>query len=101
MRKKLNLKPSTEELGLLRIHGRLNNFLYDETVTNPIALTSKSKITKLYAEYMHENLRHQGYRVVIINLRQNGIHILRGKQLLKSIAAKCIKCRIARRKLME
>ena len=50
---------------------------------------------------MHENLGHQGYRVVIINLRQNGIHILRGKQLLKSIAEKCIKCRIARRKLME
>ena len=101
MRKKLNLKPSTEELGLLRIYGRLNNFSYDEAVTNPIALTSKSKITKLYAEYMHENLGHQGYRVVIINLRQNGIHILRGKQLLKSIAEKCIKCRIARRKLME
>ena len=50
---------------------------------------------------MHKNLGHQGYQVVIINLRQNGIHILRGKQLLKSIAAKCIKCRIARRKLME
>ena len=101
MRKKLNLKPSTKELGLLRIHGQLNNFSYDETVTNPIALTSKSKITKLYAEYMHENLGHSGYRVVIINPRQNGIHILRGKQMLKSIAAKCIKCRIARRKLME
>ena len=67
----------------------------------PIALTSKSKITKLYAEYMHENLGHQGYRVVIINLRQNGIHILRGKQLLKSMAAKCIKCCIAIRKLMK
>ena len=50
---------------------------------------------------MHENLGHQSYRLVIINLRQNGIHILRGKQLLKSIAAKCIKSRIARRKLME
>ena len=99
MRKKLNLTPSTEELGLLRIHGRLNNLSCDETVTNPIALSSKSKITKLYAEYMHENLGHQGYRVVIANLRQNGIHILSGNQLLKSIAEKCIKCRIARRKL--
>ena len=58
MRKKLNLKPSTEELRLLRIHGRLNKFSYDETVTNPVALTSKSKIIKLYTEYMHENLGH-------------------------------------------
>ena len=101
MRKKLNHKPSTEELGLLHIHGRLNNFSCDETVTNPIALTYKSKITKLFSEYMHENLGHQGYRVVIIQPPTKRYHILRGKQLLKSIPAKCIKCRIARRKLME
>ena len=100
-RMKLNLKPSTNEIGLLRIHGRLNNFPYDEAIKNPIALHSKSKITKLYAEHMHRNLGHLGYRVIMVNLRQNGIHIIRGKQLLKSIAAKCIKCRIARRKLME
>ena len=29
VRMKLNLKPSTDEIGLLRIHGRLNNFPYD------------------------------------------------------------------------
>ena len=100
-RMKLKLKPSTDEIGFLRIHGRLNNFPYNEAIKNPIALHSKSKITKLYAEHMHRNLGHQDYRVVMVNLRQNGIHIIRGKQLLKSIAAKCNKCRIARRKLME
>ena len=100
-RMKLNLKSSTDEIGLLRIHGRLNNFPYDEPIKNAIVLHSKSKITKIYAEHMHRNLGHQGYRVVMVNLRQNGIHIIRSKQLLKSIAAKCIKCHIARRKLME
>ena len=98
---KLNLKPSTDEIGLLRIHGRLNNLPYDEAIKNSIASHSKSKITKLYAEHVHRNLGHQGHRVVMVNLRQNGIHIIRGKQLLKSIAAKCIKCRIVRLKLME
>ena len=101
VRMKLSLKPSTDEIELLRIHGQLNNFPYDEPIKNPIALHSKSKITKLYAEQMHRNLGHQGYRVVMVNLRQNGIHILHGKQLLKSIAAKCITCRIAQRKSME
>ena len=62
VRIKLNLKPSTDEIGLLRTHGRLNNFPYDEAIKNPIALHSKSKITKLYAEHMHRNLGHQGYR---------------------------------------
>ena len=50
---------------------------------------------------MHQKLGHLGYRVIIANLRQAGVFILRGKKLLKSIAAKCIKCRIARRSLMQ
>ena len=32
MRRKLNLKPSIEQLALLRIHGWLNNFSCDETL---------------------------------------------------------------------
>ena len=98
-RDRLNLQPSNNEIGLLRIYGRLNNFVGCES--NPLALPAKSKITKLYAEYMHQSLGHLGYRVVLTNLRQHGVYILRGKQLLKSIASKCINCRIARRSLLK
>ena len=46
---------------------------------------------------MHQKLGYLGYCVIIANLRQAGVFILHGKKLLlKSIAAKCIKCRIAR-----
>ena len=50
---------------------------------------------------MHRKLGHQGYRVIILNLHLEGIYILRGKQLLKQIAARCITCRINRRNLMK
>ena len=56
---------------------------------------------RLYAQHMHELHGHQGYRVLIVNLRAIGMYILRGKQLFKSIAAKCVKCRITRRKLLQ
>ena len=54
----------------------------------------------MYAEHMHQSLGHQGYRVVIVNLRKNDVFIVRGKQLLKSIATRCILCRIMRRELL-
>ena len=100
-RDKLNLEISSEAIGLLRIHGRLNNFPSCESYINPIALPAKSKITRLFAKHMNEKLGHLDYRVIIANLRQAGVFILRGKKLLKSIAAKCIKCRIARQSLMQ
>ena len=53
---------------------------------------------------MHQFYRHQGYRVVLINLREQGtytVYIIRGKNLLKSIASKCIRCRITRRNLLQ
>ena len=50
---------------------------------------------------MHQSLGYLGYRAVITNLRQNGVYILSRKQWLKSIFSKCIKCRIARRDLMQ
>ena len=100
-REKLNLQTVEDNTNLLRIHGRLANFSYNELATRPIALPSGSRIVKLFAEHMHQSLGHQGYRVIIVNLFAQGIHILRGKKLLKSIAANCVKCRINRRELLQ
>ena len=99
---KLNLKSfSNDPLELLRIHGRLNNFFDNKDIANPIALPSKSKITRLFAEFIHRSYGHQGYRVILVNLREKGIYIVRGKLLLKSVASNCIQCRIYRRNLLR
>ena len=99
--KRMNLKALNTQPALLRICGRLSNFSYNDEVTKLIALPSNNKLVVLYSQYMHRKLGHQGYRVVILNLRVEGIYILRGKQLLKQIAARCITCRINRRNLMK
>ena len=54
---KFNLEPSTNEKGLIRIHGLLDD-LSDCESTYPIALPAKSKITKLFAKHMHQSLEH-------------------------------------------
>ena len=99
--KRMNLTALNTQPALLRICGRLSNFSYNDEVTKPIALPSNNEIVVLYADYMHRKLGHQGYRVIILDLRLEGIYILRGKQLLKQIAARCITCRINRRNLMK
>ena len=53
------------------------------------------------AEHYHKKFRHQCYRVFIANLRQEGVLILGGKKLLKSVAACCLFCRLRRRKLLH
>ena len=101
LRKRMNLKALNTQPALLRICGRSSNFSYNDEVTKPIALPSSNKIVELYADYMHRKLEHQGYRAIILKLRVEGIYILRGKQLLKQIAARRITCRINRRNLMK
>ena len=100
-RKEKNLEFSDEHPSLLRIHGRLVNFQLTQGAIGPIALPSTSKIVGLYAQHMHELHGHQGYKVFIVNLRATGVYILRGKQVFKSVAAKCVKSRITRRKLLQ
>ena len=70
-------------------------------IDTPNCFVCEKQITKLFVEHMHQSLGHLGYRVVITNLRQNNVYILRGNQLLKYIASKCIKCHIARRDLSQ
>ena len=76
---KFNFEPSTNQKKLMRIHGRLDT-LSDCESTRSTALPAKKQITKLFAEHMHQSLEHLNYLVVITNLRQISVYILRGKQ---------------------
>ena len=97
LRKRMNLKALNTQPFFLRICGRLSNFSYNDEVTKPIAMPSNNKLVVSYAEYMNRKLGHQGDCAIILNLRVEGIYILRGKQLLIQIVARCITCRINRR----
>ena len=58
-------------------------------------------LVKLYLTETHEKLGHQDYRVVIVNLRENGFDVTKARQLLKLIASNCLHCRKFRRNLLQ
>ena len=87
--------------GVIRVQGRLEKSSLPDEVKNPILLPGEHPITRLLAIHHHRLLLHQGYRVVLANLANLGIMIGSGMELLKSIASRCLFCRIRRRKLLE
>nr|XP_039264546.1 uncharacterized protein LOC120340370 [Styela clava] len=85
--------------GILRIGGRLNRTdLYME-MKHPVVLPGKHSLVRLLGVFYHKKFLHQGYRVILANMKNDGIVLIGGRILLKSIASMCIFCRIRRRKL--
>ena len=96
----LKFNPVFDFEGLIRCKGRLVNTNLDEEKKYPILLPGEHPIVHLFALHHHRRLLHQGYRVVNANVVNLGIIIGGARELLKSIAAKCMFCRIRRRKLL-
>ncbi|XP_077971771.1 uncharacterized protein LOC120339891 [Styela clava] len=87
--------------GILRIGGRLNRTdLYME-MKHPVVLPGKHSLVRLLGVFYHKKFLHQGYRVILANMKNDGIVLIGGRILLKSIASMCIFCRIRRRKLLQ
>ena len=90
-----------DDRGVVRSGGRLDKSDLPDAIKHPIILPGQHLLVRLMAEHYHRRFRHQGYRVVTANLRQEGILIIGGKKLLKSVAARCLFCRLRRRKLLQ
>ena len=101
LRQRLNTVPSEDErVELLLIDGRLSKCSWRESTMNPIPLPGSNLIVKLYVTQIHQILGHQGYRVVLSYLHEQGIYITLGRKLLKSISFNCMKCRLFLRRLL-
>ena len=90
-----------DQQGLVRVKGRLEKASLPVEMKNPILLPGDHPLIRLFALHYHQKFVHQGYRVVVANLAKRGIIISKGAELLKSIASRCIFCRIRRRKLLQ
>ena len=101
LRQRLNMIRSDDErVGLLRIDRRLSKRPLRESTMNSIPLPRSHLIVKLYVTQIHQILGHQGYRVVLLYLHEQGIYIAQGRKLLKSISFNCMKCILFRRRFL-
>ena len=97
----MKFNPVVDAKSLIRSGGRLTHLNIPEETKYPILLPGEHPLVRLYAKEKHEKLLHRGYRVVIANIIRDGVIISGGTELLKKIAARCIFCRLRRKKLLQ
>ncbi|KAL0830137.1 hypothetical protein ABMA28_003594 [Loxostege sticticalis] len=87
----INLHPFLDELGLLRVGGRLHHADIVYSQKHPIILPKGSVITNLLIRSEHERLLHAGPRLLLANINQK-YWIVNGMLEVKKVTHKCITC---------
>lgn len=87
----LSLNPFLDSSGILRVGGRIQNSFYTFDKKHPILLPSKHVFCELLIRNEHQRLLHSGTQAVLFNLR-NRYWIVNGKNTVKRVLRKCIKC---------
>ncbi|XP_021332949.1 uncharacterized protein [Danio rerio] len=95
-----NLTPYVDELGLLRVGGRLSQASLDRDEVCPIILPGQCHITSLLIQHYHKQVEHQGRAFTEGALREAGFWIIGGKRRISSVIFQCVKCRRLRGKFL-
>ncbi|XP_049874500.1 uncharacterized protein LOC126372695 [Pectinophora gossypiella] len=85
------LYPFIDELGLLRVGGRLKNSQLPQNTIHPILLPKLSPISRLIIDYYHRLHLHCGPRT-LQSLVQRRFWILGIRNLIRSRLSKCVTC---------
>lgn len=86
-----SLHPFLDELGLLRVGGRLHYANIPFEQKHPVLLPKGSQITYLIIKKEHERLLHAGPKLLLSNLNQR-FWIIDGLRVVKKITHQCIVC---------
>ena len=87
------LDVTIDELGILRVGGRLQNSTMSFDIKHPIILPRRSHVTDLIIRYHHEKVQHQGRGFTINEIRSHGYWIIGCSKAVSSHIHKCITCR--------
>lgn len=89
----LSLDPFLDDVGLLRVGGRLSQSNLSVEEKHPIILPRNHHVTKLLIRHCHESVYHQGRLFTEGAIRQSGYWILGGKRIISSLIFNCVTCR--------
>lgn len=82
----------TDEQGILRLKGRLQETSMTFNEKHPIVLPGKNHLTKLLIRHVHGETFHGGVRDTLARLRTK-FWVIRGRQEVKDVIRTCIICR--------
>ncbi|XP_048484474.1 uncharacterized protein LOC125490156 isoform X2 [Plutella xylostella] len=86
-----SLNPFIDDMGLLRVGGRLQHAQIPYFQKHPIILAKGSNITHLIIANEHKLLMHAGQRMILSTLSQR-YYIVNGLREIKCVIHKCIVC---------
>ena len=87
-----SLDPFLDE-NLLRVGGRLKRTELSRNIKHPVLLPDKHPATELLVRHIHESVKHQGRLITLGKVREEGIFVLHGTRVVKSVISKCVTCR--------
>lgn len=85
------LSPFVDELGFLRVGGRLRYSNANFSEKHPLILPSHSHVTDLLILYEHRRLQHAGTQTTLSSLRKY-VWPLQGRRRVRHLIFKCIIC---------
>ncbi|XP_055998874.1 uncharacterized protein LOC130047578 [Ostrea edulis] len=88
----LSLSPYLDDLGVLRVGGRLRNAKMNLMQTNPIIIP-KHHVSGLIVRYYHEKVHHQGRQMTEGAIRNAGFWLIGSKRFVTSHIHHCVKRR--------
>ena len=89
-----NLTPFIDKHGLLRVGGRLAQSHLSYSMTHPIILSGKTRLSRLLCNHKHVCLGHCGPSLLLSSTGRR-LHIVGARRLTWSVFRSCITCRRA------
>ena len=93
------LDPFIDELGMLRVGGRLRRASLEYGVKHPVVIPRSSWVATLLVRFCHERVFHQGRGLTINEIRSRGYWIIGCRRLVSSLIHDCVTCKKLRGKL--
>lgn len=87
----ISLAPFIDDIGILRVGGRLKNSQLDFNFKHPALLPAKHALTKLIYKDEHEILCHAGPQLLLSTIRSK-FWVINGRNLARKTVHDCIRC---------
>ena len=85
------LDPYVDQLGVLRVGGRLRNAQLPESQKHPVLLPSRHHVTDAIIREVHVRLFHAGVRTTLYTIRHR-FWLIDGTTQVKRVIHKCVEC---------
>ena len=86
------LNPLLDEMGILRVGGRLENTLIDYDAKHPIILPYRDHVTDLIISQHHQKTGHLGQEYVLSSLRHQ-YWVIKGRSAVRRVISGCFLCK--------